>query len=1017
MPIQVGRTYLIVDPCALPDRIIREMVSEWDTSAARSEPPLEITGRDPEFAVLMDAAADSRDGHPQVRLVSGDLGIGKTRLLEGLTARQSAIGCHVIWGGSPPVVGPHLPLAPIVEMLRPVRRNRPDLFDRDGALFGGPVGHPGREPARLVSMTQVAEAFLEIVVRLASDLPLLIVVVEDLHWADGGTLDLLGYIVRNLRSTRVLLLVTFRSPGLEDRPRRVIAELERAGAVHVRLGPLPAAELKAIARSALGRRNDADALKRVLALADGNPYLAQQLGAALAAGVDLPDSIRDLYEPQVASLSPQARTLLEFISAAGGRIRLDMLWHMVGTEAEEVGAALEELISMGIVTRSAVGSGESVRVRQPLVSELVYKGLLPAARARLHHALARGLTANPSLGIGNPTEIAIEAAFHWRTSGDVVRALPALIRAAEAAERTYAFREADRLYTSALELLADAGTKRAENDKEIGQLRQRAAVAAALAGDPARAARLIAPLIEAAVPDDPRILAALGRYRYEAGDAAGAAEAYARAMASGPDESTRVRLLVGTVRAALALGQWDAALSTATLAVGVARKGRSATDLRAALSVLALAKAALGSSEEALMLLEESHAMQGASQQSAIRSASRIMDLVATFGDSASTLLRLGRSAETIRVADAAAVDAASLGAEGEAKRLRLLSANQLVDAGQLAAALAIADDILGDSASPSLTELAARTVRARVMVIRAHWEDAERELERISGRSAAGPSHEASLRASLVMADAHRWRRRHAQAAAIVSDALREVSGVDPRLRSALLELGTAIAAERHAEAQALRSADSVTLAEAVADLAGELDLLAERNRDDWVAAYRSTARAYQAQLLTPDTALWRSAADEWQRLQAPFHEAVARLRLAESILDRRESREDATTALLRSRVLAENLAAEQLLIEISLLAARARLSIERRPTIDRPEDSRLPGPLHLLSAREVEVLHLVAAGKTNREIADELFITEKTTAHHVSSILTKLDVRSRVEASAIAHRLGFLGATPPRT
>ena len=156
-------------------------------------------------------------------------------------------------------------------------------------------------------------------------------------------------------------------------------------------------------------------------------------------------------------------------------------------------------------------------------------------------------------------------------------------------------------------------------------------------------------------------------------------------------------------------------------------------------------------------------------------------------------------------------------------------------------------------------------------------------------------------------------------------------------------------------------------------------------------------------------DLRLWKAAADAFRTVSMPYQEAYALWRLAEAGLAERSSRAQAADLLRDAAAIGQRLGAKPLLAEIEMLARRARLSLDEVGTA--PADVPRPTPAPMgLTVREIEVINLVATGRTNREIAEALFITEGTAGAHVSNILGKLGVRGRTEAASVAQRLGLL-------
>jgi DNA-binding CsgD family transcriptional regulator/tetratricopeptide (TPR) repeat protein len=980
-----------------------------------------LLGRAREFETLVSAAEAAQAGEPQVVLVSGDTGLGKTRLLREFADHEAASGALVLWGGSPPVVGTDLPLAPVSEMLRRASRRRPNLLD-DAFYLRAATGlapATGAGTTLATPQTVVFEEFLGLVARLAAEAPLLIVVFEDLHWGDASTLDLVGFLARNLRDERVLVGATYRQAQVDrqDRLRSLATELRRAGAVDLQLAALAQADMEQHVRSMVGDGVPAADIARVVGLADGNPFYAQELARAAPGGAGLPRTIRDLIAGQLAALDETALSLLRLAASAGRRTRPALMWAAAGLPDAAVGTAIDTLIGAGILTRSEGSSGEVLEIRHALVREIAYGDQLEPDRARRHHALARALATKPDLGVGGPIETTIEIAHHWQAAGDPLRAFPALVRAAEAAEGAYAFPEADRLYGAALERYEAASRTssrepigfrpRPDTNDEITTLKRRAAEAASLAGNPERAAELMRHLVEQVPPDqaDPAHLAALGRYRYEGHDAIGALAAFEEAAGhAGPDLLPRV--LVGQARALLAAGRGEAALAAAHAAVQAATASGSTTDRRAALTVRASAEIDQGSTRTALDTLEQARGIaERTDRLSVIRPRpSRVMDLVSSYADAVDVLRRAGRTDDARAAAETAARAAKRFGATSEAARLQLAEAEDAYEAGHWDQALGNASALV--EAAPSTIRLQARLVRARIHVARGVWQAAVGDLQAVE--DLVGADGGLLIRFARVVAELRSWRRELAKASESASDGLRAVgAGAAPVLRAELLELGVAIAAEQHVEARALRAGDPTLIAERARDLLAELSAVVGASEDDQLRALLLSATAHMSRTETSSIDRWAEAADAWQALGRPFREAIARFRLAESALER-GSRDGVADELRRANALAEQLEASPLVEEIRRLATRGRVNVEpdaRQPVAPVRATSALG-----LSEREIDVLRLIALGRTNRQIGEELFITEKTSSHHVSNILAKLDVATRVEAAGIAYRAGIV-------
>jgi AAA ATPase domain len=234
-----------------------------------------LVGRVEELETLEAARRRAADGEPAVVLVGGEAGVGKTRLAAELTARCLVDGTRVLAGGCVPVGGNGLPFAPIMEALRPL----PEELGVDAVReLGGPswrelarllptLGEPEAGPAGQVAQARLFELLLGLLARLSQQTPVTLVV-EDLHWADQSTRDLLAFLVRNLRRERILAVLTYRSD--EPRTDRLgpwLAELDRVGPVRrLELVRLDRAETVAQLIGILGAVPAADLVDELLAV-------------------------------------------------------------------------------------------------------------------------------------------------------------------------------------------------------------------------------------------------------------------------------------------------------------------------------------------------------------------------------------------------------------------------------------------------------------------------------------------------------------------------------------------------------------------------------------------------------------------------------------------------------------------------------------------------------------------------------------------------------------------------------
>jgi len=421
-----------------------------------------FVGRVEELHVLEAARVRVADGDPAVVLVGGEAGVGKTRLVAELTARCAADGIRVLVGGCVPVGDGALPYAPVVEALRGL------LGDVGVAAVRELVGPSWPELARLLpalgepragggppdqaAQARLFELLLGLLGRLCEETPL-VLVVEDLHWADRSTRDLLAFLVRNLRRERVLLVVTYRSDETgRARLGPFLAELDRAGPVdRIELPRFQRPEVAAQLTGILGEAPAADLVEATFARSEGNPFFTEELLEAVRAGSrELPMTLRDLLLGRITGLPEPARHVLGVAAVAGRPLSHRLLAAVAGLDEPRLDGALRAAVDHQLlVTRHGE---DGYGFRHALLQEVVYADLLPGERARVHAALAAALTAQPGWAGGTSATVAAELAYHWEAAGDLERALPAAVQAGTAAERSVALAEAHRHYERALQL-------------------------------------------------------------------------------------------------------------------------------------------------------------------------------------------------------------------------------------------------------------------------------------------------------------------------------------------------------------------------------------------------------------------------------------------------------------------------------------------------------------------------------------------------------------------------------------
>jgi predicted ATPase len=453
-----------------------------------------------------------------------------------LTSRCAIDGTRVLAGGCVPVGDGALPYAPVVEMLRAL------LADLGAGAVRELVGPSWPEVARLLpalgapdriglseqaAQARLFELLLGLLGRLGEQAPL-VLVVEDLHWADRSTRDLLAFLVRNLRQERVLLVVTYRNdePG-QQRLGPYLAELDRGGPVQrLELPRLDQTETAAQLAGILGVAPTAELVDAVFTRSEGNPFFTEELLAAVRAGSGgLPATLGDLLRGRVQTLSERARQLLAVVAVAGRRLPHRLLAAVAGLDDQQLVEALRAAVANQLLVTTPGQDG--YEVRHALLREVIDADLLPGERAQLHAGLAQALSERPELADGPAAVAAAQLAAHWDAAGEPTRALPARVQAGQAAEAAHAFPEAQRHYERALQLweqVTDPG-RAARLDRV--ELLTRTADAASASGRNQRALALLTTALDQLDPttDDPVRAALLhmrlGGERWATGDEPG----------------------------------------------------------------------------------------------------------------------------------------------------------------------------------------------------------------------------------------------------------------------------------------------------------------------------------------------------------------------------------------------------------------------------------------------------------------------------------------------------------------
>jgi DNA-binding NarL/FixJ family response regulator len=976
-----------------------------------------LVGRAVELAELEAALADAEQGSPSLAFIAGDSGVGKSRLLEEFLVRARATGARTMTGDSIELGDAELPYAPLVDALRPLAREHDPVLDalppaaraELGALLpglgDGSVGGPTPD-----AQARLFEALLTLFDQLAHD-QALVLAFEDLHWADRSTRSFLTFLSRSLCDERVLIIGTYRSDELHRRHplRPLLAELERdARSRRLELRPLVRDELAEQLADILGAPPSDDLIDRLWTRSEGNPLFTEEL---LAAGLDgrggLPPTLRDALMVRVERLSPDAQEVLRLL-ATGQRLDHSTLAEAGALDAAALREALREAVASHIVVATTDGY---YAFRHALLREVVQDDLLPGESAELHRALAHTLERRPAPG----AQLLAGIAHHYLAAGDQAAALTACVRAAAAAESARAHGEAAAQLERALELWDRVPDPEALAGTDRIDLLTRAGQAFHDAGMPARAEALLERALGLVDPQaDPHRSAALRerlarvQWSRNRGEQA-LATARAALDLLGPDDTSHERASLESwwANALMLMGRYQKAVRAAEQAMAVACDADDVLSQIRTRGAAGFSLIGLGELDEGTAALREAearareHGLDG----EAIRWAANLAD----------ALHAAGRSAEAEEVARGAVKEAERLGVKAE--WVKLIVAEIAIDRGNWTEA----DALLAGRERGGATTIAllyGELVRATLALgrgdhdaARAHLQLLERESEQIVEPQFSGPL--GAMQAELE----RRCGDLEAARAAVQAALDRILTCTDDVARVArVAAAGVGVEADAAQRARDLGDVDGERAAiRRAEDLLLYVEAATVSEDDDEPqpgfreveCAYLAGARAELARARGDgDPQAWLAAAACWEALDRPYPAAAARLSAAEAYVAAGD-RDAAASELTSALEVAERLGAGWLAAEARGLAARARLHPGEAPEPE-PVEEVDEDPFGL-TPRERQVLELLAEGATNREIGARLYMAEKTASVHVSRILSKLDVRSRTQAAAVAHRLGI--------
>jgi DNA-binding CsgD family transcriptional regulator len=1001
--------------------------------------PVAFVGREGELARLLAALG----GDVRLVLVVGDAGVGKTRFVAEGMARAAAAGTVMVRGECLPLAEA-LPLRPVAAALGELAR-----LDGRGLLEGalnsapeyvrgevarllpelgsdGGLGTGGRDEGwrrgRLFSA--VAELLDAIARRDGCGAGL---VAEDVHWADSATLDLLTFLVRGGCRGAVSVVVTCRGDeaAVAGHVADWLAQVRGAAGVdEIRLGPLSREEVAQQAVALAGRPVPLQVVDELYARAEGNPFFTEQLvaagladraGGGLGVRAGLPDRLAELLTARAGRCAGKARAVLAGLAVAGRPLDENLVGAVTGLDAEAVRGGLRELAAARLLADDALGGGH--RPRHALLAEAVAGGLLPAERAELHQKSARALAA------AGDERLAAEVAGHWQAAGNPAEELPARVAAAEAAERVFGYAEAALHWRRAIELSQALPGAADAAGTDVPGIYVRAIDALYRSGDGERAAEVAEVAYHRFAADPEPATAAVVCHqaaRSQVIDTAGAGlpliEEALRLYEQVPPSAEHAKAWLDYADDFLyhIEGRHEGISPALHQALGIAEAAGATAMIPRILASLAANAFVRGHIEEGFAFLDQGWALA--------RAADNRIALVRLAAKESDALLKLARFQDAANVALSGLGPAreAGLQASFEAAILIFNGAEALLAGGRTAEAAALIDPLT--AGPPDRDRWITHEARAEIDLLRGDIDAAaarRRLIDAIPAHHGTGPAARESARRAAELAV---WVGEPADALAKVRQGLLLLQTTDLTILCGwLLAVGMRACADLAEGARARRDEPGTDAAGAAADgLASWVGQVAGAPFTDHrfvatIPAERATWDAERTRLAgTSDPDAWGGAGQAWQELGCPHRAGYAWWRQAQAQLDAGQPTAEAAGPLRAAAAAAESHA--PLLAQVRLLAERARIPLPPLSAVapQTPPSAQARTP-YGLTGRELAVLRLLAAGRTNSQIGAELYISPKTAGVHVSSILRKLGVSSRVQAAALAERAGLVPAARP--
>jgi DNA-binding CsgD family transcriptional regulator/tetratricopeptide (TPR) repeat protein len=906
-----------------------------------------------------------------------------------------------------------------------VRAEIARLLPRFGAGVPGPGGR-GEGWQREQLFSALAELLGAVAQRSG-----LALVVEDVHWADGATLDCLTYLVRAGGGDALTVVVTCRSDDAPLDPQ-VAAWLAhtrgRGGVEEIRLGPLTRGEAEQQIAGLAGGPPPAEFADDVYARAEGNPFFTEQLVAAALAdpaegGLDapagLPDRLAELLLVRAGRCDGNARAVLAGLAVAGRPLTEDMLTGITGLELDAVRGGLRDLAAGRLLATDSPGEGH--RPRHTLLAEAVAADMLAGERMVLHERTARALEEAAD------DALAAEAATHWAAARRTAEELRARVAAAGAAERVFGYAEAAAQLQRAIGLCqaAPGDVAAVVAGIDVPRMYVRAIDALEMSGDIERAATTAEEAYDrfAGHPDSATAAVITMRAAFfrgigasPGGHAAGwpLIKDALRLFAQAPPSADHAEAWFHYANIFLRNGAGGLEASRAALdrALEIAEAAGATAMTARIMPIRAIPAFDLG-------LVEEGFAVLQRARDRAEASGDEVALLRVALSES-DAMLGTGQFQEAAEVAlrGLRAARQAGLQAWPQAIVLTAHACEGLLACGRTAEAAALIDPLT--TGLPERNDWIAHDCRAEIDLLRGDIDAATQRRQQIKTWVDSAGSIEWESGYGQKAAELALWARRPGDALEWVQRVLALFTAPELTIFcSRMLTVGIWACADLAEQARARRdepaAAAALAAASGLAEWAGRMDAIPFTDHPfvATIPAERAIWDAERTRLAEEsDPAAWDAAAKAWADLGCPHRAGYAWWRQAEAQLDAGQPATAAAGTLRAAAAAAEGHA--PLLAQIRALAERARIPLQVPPATRAdppPGEARAP---YGLTGRELAVLRLVAAGRTNAQIGAELFISPKTAGVHVTNILRKLGVSNRVQAAALAERAGLAPTGP---